>query len=108
MTEIIITDHAYSRMKERAGFNKSAVDKMASRAFEQGICHSETKGSLNRYITSKCLAYIEQKQIIRIYGEFVYCFTMDGDKAILITAYGIPKRLRNTVMGHRNKKNRDR
>lgn len=104
--EIIITNHAYERMKERAGFNKSAALRMSKTAFKNGIHHGDTTGSLNRYISSKCLAYADQKQVIRIYGEFVYCFCTNGekDKLFLVTVYGIPKKFRNNSNSKQRKK----
>lgn len=36
---IRITDHAYDRMKERLGWNRKAGERMAQKAFEQGVTH---------------------------------------------------------------------
>lgn len=46
--DIVITDHAYDRMKERLGWNKKAGARMAQKAYTDGTTHGETRGSLLR------------------------------------------------------------
>lgn len=86
----ILTEHARSRLKERCGLNKSSLQKMADRAFEEGISHKETVGTLNRWITS---LYMQNKTAnnIRLYGDKAYLFR----GKVLITVIQIPSRLRN-------------
>ena len=43
-----ITDHAYERAKERLSWKTSVLEKMAEKAYNDGICHKDTKGSLNK------------------------------------------------------------
>jgi len=83
--KINITDHAYERAKERINWNKSTLDKMASKSFNNGIKHSDTKGALNKYITK---LWFEHKTAnnIRIHGEVVYLFRNN----LLITLYQLP------------------
>lgn len=84
-----ITDHARKRMKERCGFKKGTQDKMAEKAFVMGIQHSQTKGRLNKWITS---LYFNNKRAnnIRIYGDYAYIFCNNS----LITVFAIPIDLR--------------
>jgi len=61
-----VTKHAGKRMKERCGLNKKSVDRIAEKAFEEGIPHNKTKGRLNKWISS---LYFKNKKAnnIRIY-----------------------------------------
>ena len=47
-----ITAHARKRMKERCGFGKEACRRMAEKAFTQGTTHAQTRGRLNKWVTS--------------------------------------------------------
>lgn len=46
-----ISRHAAERLKERCGLNKKACERMAQKAFDNGIRHSQTKGRLNKWVT---------------------------------------------------------
>ena len=83
-----ISEHAKERIKERCGFNKNAIEKMTNKAFEEGITHSQTKGRLNKWVTS---LYFKNKKAnnIRLYGDKAYIFC---DK-VLVTVIQIPIRL---------------
>lgn len=65
---------------------------MAQRAFHDGICHSQTKGELNKWITS---LYFKNKSAnnIRIYGDKAYIFCDE----ILVTVLQVPSYLRNNL-----------
>ena len=80
-----ISEHAKERIKERCGFNKNATERMANKAFEEGITHSQTKGRLNKWVTS---LYFKNKKAnnIRLYGDKAYIFC---DK-VLVTVIQIP------------------
>lgn len=41
---MVISEHAEQRLKERCGFTKKSRERMADRAFNEGITHSQTKG----------------------------------------------------------------
>lgn len=82
---IIITDHAYQRAKERLSLNAKTFYKLALKALDNGITHSQTKGKLNRYITSLFFKSYSGNNV-RIYGDNIYIF----DKKKLITVYRLP------------------
>lgn len=82
---IILTDHSIEQAKVRFKWNKDSLERMATKAFEEGILHKDTKGQLNRYINKLYLKY-EVCNNIRIYGEVVYLFK----NGLLITLYQIP------------------
>ena len=89
MGTIIITDHAYDRMKERLGWNKKAAERMAQKAFQEGIQHWETKGSLHRYLDSIYLSH-RNATAMRIYGQAIFIFKEDK----LLTVYAMPPKYR--------------
>ena len=86
--ETIATDHAYEKAKERLGWKHNVLNKMMEKAFNEGIKHSDTKGTLNRYITKLWFKY-KTANNIRIYGENVYFFC--GKK--LITIYRLEQKI---------------
>lgn len=83
-----ITDHAYDRAKERCGLNKSAFERILQKAVEQNITHKNTKGNLNKYITSKIMAY-RIKATSLIFDKYI--FIVAG--STVITVYQIPQSL---------------
>lgn len=93
-----VTHHAAQRTKERVGIPKHASEKNAERALQMGIRHSDTSGSLNRYITS---LYWKNKAAnnIRIYCDRVYIFRDNT----LITILTLPQKYRKTVEQIRKK-----
>ena len=80
-----VSNHAKERMKERCGFNKKSCDRMASKAFKEGISHKQTKGRLNKWVTS---LYFKNKSAnnIRLYGDKAYIFC----DSVLVTVIQIP------------------
>ena len=108
-TNVIVTDHAYKRVKERMGLNRSAADKLSSKAFSRGIRHTETRCILHKYIDERCTSDTRKGNDVRIYGEFVYCFlTHKGgrnnkDTTRLLTVYGIPNELKNQAISSKRR-----
>ena len=72
-------------MKNRCGFNKKSCERMAQKAFDNGITHSQTKGRLNKWVTS---LYFRNKNAnnIRLYGDKAYIFAGET----LVTVIQIP------------------
>jgi hypothetical protein len=89
---IIVTKHAYERANERLNWNAKVLDKMAEKAYLEGINHKNTKGTLNRYITKIWFAY-KQCNNIRIYGENIFFFCDNR----LVTLYQLSNDLRKHV-----------
>lgn len=87
-----ITKHAAKRTKERVGLSKRVAEKNAAKALNLGIRHSETRGSLNRYIASLCLNDGPANNI-RIYCDTVYLFANET----LITLFPLPQKYRKTA-----------
>lgn len=87
-----VSAHAHKRMKERCGFTKKSQERMAKKAFEDGITHAQTKGRLNRWITS---LYLKNRQAnnIRIYGDNAYIFCAE----MLVTVIPVPNNIKKNM-----------
>lgn len=72
---------------------KKSLDRMAQRAFEQGITHAQTKGRLNKWIT-KLYFKNQTASNLRIYGE--KCYLFDRNET-LITVMDIPNDLKKDL-----------
>ena len=87
-----ITEHAQRRMRERTGIGKGSVDRIAQKALDEGLHHSETTGNLNKWITSLYFRY-QTANNIRLYGDKAYMF--NGET--LITILQIPASLMKNI-----------
>lgn len=87
-----ISNHAKMRMKQRCGLNEKSCERIARKAFEEGICHSQTKGQLNKWVTSLYFKN-EDANNIRLYGDkaFIFC----GE--VLVTVIQIPNELKKNM-----------
>lgn len=85
---IEISKHAFKRLSERSGLSKKAAQRMAEKAFTQGITHSETKGNLNKYVT-KLYFNNTNANNIRLYGDKAFIFAGNT----LVTVLQIPSSL---------------
>lgn len=87
-----VSKHAKQRMKQRCSFTKKSQDRMAKKAFEQGFTHAQTKGRLNKWITSLYFKY-EKANNIRIYGDNAYIFCGET----LVTVIPVPPNLKKDL-----------
>lgn len=87
-----VSNHGKMRMKQRCGFNKKSCERIAKKAFEEGVRHGETTGRLNKWISS---LYMKNKSAnnIRIYGDKAYIFCGD----VLVTVIQIPSDLQKNM-----------
>ncbi len=97
--EIIITDHAYKRAKERLSLTSNAFKKLATKAYHQGISKSDCSGNLAKYVYKLWRSY-QVANNIRIFGEYVFLFTGN----ILITVYQIPNNVKKAAITNGKKK----
>lgn len=97
-----ITKHADQRMKERCGFNSKSRERMAERAFHEGISHSQTKGRLNKWMT-KLYFNNTNANNIRIYGEKAYIFCDET----LVTVLSVPTELKRDIRNIELKRKRN-
>lgn len=98
----VLTKHSEERLRERNGLNKGSVNRVVEKAYIYGIKHNETKGNLNKWITS---LYFKQHTAnnVRLYGDKAYLF--NGEK--LITVIQIPNNLIDIVNKIAKKKKED-
>lgn len=85
---MIVTNHANERLKERCGLKKKTKEHMVEKAFTKGYSHSQTKGRLNKWVTS---LYFKNRNAnnIRLYGDKAYIFCGE----VLVTVIQIPASL---------------
>lgn len=84
-----VTEHAKKRLKERNGLNNKSIDRIAEKALNEGIRHNQTKGNLNKWVSSLFFRNMAASNI-RLYGDKAYLFTKDDR---LITVLQIPHSL---------------
>lgn len=109
MIKFYLTDHAYERIKERSNIKRESALRMAERAWFKGIGLDDVSGRLHRYILSKINSPEGTRPHVRIYGEIVYIFGKHYDDEgdiilVLITAYPVPKNLKNNAMGQQKRR----
>ena len=80
-----ITDHAVSRIRERLGVNKSAVQKLADTANESGMRHADLGGRLSRYVARQ--ANLHGWASYRVTGDGLFVFRSN----VLVTFYPFPE-----------------
>ena len=71
--EMVITKHAYTRMKERNGWNKKAATRMVSRIYSDGIRPEQVKGYLKGWVNTK-YKYRNDGDEYVLFGDKLYIF----------------------------------
>ena len=87
---MIVTRHAYKRLKERSGLNKKSVTRIAEKAFQEGIRHCEVKGNLKKWMSNVYLRNSNANNL-RICGDKLFVFAGDT----LITVLQVPSKFAN-------------
>lgn len=90
--DVIVTEHAAKRTKNRVGLSKKLADKNAAKALECGITHADTKGALKRYLDKLYLS-ARKANNLRIYHHHVYLFHDNT----LITIMDLPNQFKRLV-----------
>ncbi len=85
-TVVIITYHAYDRLKERNNWNKKTADRMVKVIYQSGKREEDIKGYLKHYMEHKKREGSNVEFVL--YGKDFYLF--DGN--VLVTVYSIPTR----------------
>lgn len=83
-----LSKHASQRMKERCGLNLKSKERIAKKAFDEGIRHGQTKGRLRKWVDKLYLTNPKANNI-RLYGDKAYIFCEE----ILVTVIQIPANL---------------
>jgi len=87
-----ISDHAYSRAKERFGIGKKSLFRLFQKAQRFGIGPKDTTGNLHKYMIGEVFKSGIPKNV-KIYGEFVFIY----DNECLITVFIIPRNIRKAA-----------
>ena len=109
MEEIIVSNHANSRMRERIGINKKSCQRLAEKAYIDGISSIDASGELQNFMN-----YIANKHhnnaFVRLYGEKVFIYAKEFDmadglqKMVLVTVIQIPNNLTKKNIALQKKK----
>ncbi len=95
--DIVISEHAYDRVKERCGLKKKAIDRMATKVLKTGYNSSKLKGQAAGWIRE----YKDNHtaQIMYIYGNkaWVYAENEKQGAIILVTVLNIPTRVMTKI-----------
>lgn len=91
--EIVITEHAYLRMRQRNGWSKKTANRMIKRIYVNGLRPEELKGYKKKWIIYRKYNGSQNDEYV-LYGDHVYIF--NGN--VLITSYQLP--CREQVMKH--------
>ncbi len=86
MSCVTLTEHAKERFNDRTSVKKSAVEKNAERAFENGVDRTEVSGGLRRYLDKKFHSR-DCYRVLKVYCGYVYVFGGGGQ---LITMFELP------------------
>jgi len=86
--EVYVTKHAGKRLAERSGLNKKSMNRMANKAFHEGICISETKGAVYSWLISRQMVNPDANNL-RVYGDKVWVFA----DTYLLTVLQVPSKL---------------
>ena len=89
-----LTKHGRKRVEERSGVGKSEkkTDRMTKLALERGYKHSETKGSLRKYLDGKFLSH-KSANNMRVYSGQLWIFNNDR----LITVIPLPSKFQKGI-----------
>ena len=85
--ELVITKHAYTRMKERNGWNKKAATRMVSRIYSDGVRPEQVKGYLKKCLNTK-YEYRNDGDEYVLFGNKLYIF----NGMTMLTVLPIPTR----------------
>lgn len=102
IADVLISNHAYTRMKERAGIGKKAACRLSSKAYTDGVGEDDVSGRLHKYIVTESTAYNRPGTSVKIYGEMVYCF-VEQPKGVLLTVFWVPDNLKSQALGIQRK-----
>lgn len=91
--EIVVSDHAEHRLRERLHLNKKSIQRVAENAFDRGARYCETTGAMRRVLDRQTERYGEDREW-RVYGEWLYSFSTHG---VLITVLPVGKTMKKGV-----------
>lgn len=84
---IVISKHAYIRMKERNGWSKKTAARMLQRIYAKGLRPGQIKGYLKNWVNEKA-SYGKTDSEFVLFGEKLYIFCGNT----LLTVLPVPSR----------------
>ena len=84
---LVISKHAYLRMKERNGWSKKTSTRMIRKVYQEGLRPEQIKGYLKGWVNNKADSSQEGNEFI-LFGEKLYVF--NGNT--MLTVLPIPSR----------------
>lgn len=97
-----VSKHALKRLSERSGLSKKAAQRIAEKAFYQGIAHKDTKGELNKYVTSLFFNNTNANNI-RLYGDKAFIFAGETLITVLQIPCSLTKKMKKLVKKSKEK-----
>lgn len=89
-----ISNHGKQRMAERAGIShKGEAKKNCKKAMDRGIRHSETRGELNVWLSSKAFRHKKKGTQFRIFRDYLYIFS----NGTLVTMFQLPEEVKKLI-----------
>ena len=85
--ELVITKHAYTRLKERNGWSKRAANRMIQKVYQNGLRPNQVKGYLKEWVNNKA-GYSKEGEEFILFGEKLYIFSGNT----MLTVLPIPTR----------------
>jgi hypothetical protein len=95
---IRLTTHACERARQRYRWNPETLNRMALKAFKQGLKRKNTKGYLKDYLDESWERH-QKVSHFRLYGEIIFVFSENN----LITLWPLPSQLRSLARAVRAK-----
>lgn len=95
----ILTNHGSERLCKRGGLKKKSLERVANKALEKGIRHSEATGSLKKYLDKLYLTHRVANNM-RVYAGKVYLFKEN----VLVTVLDLPSKYSKTVESVKKKR----
>ncbi len=86
---VVVTDHAKRRAKERAGLPAKSVERIARKAILNGIDDSRLKGEVCCWVNKKLDNYSGNRKFY-LYGDKAWVFALDNSAAVLVTLLQLP------------------
>lgn len=86
MDRVIVSDHAEQRIRKRMGVKRKAVQKIAERAYTEGLDYSDANGSLKDYL-GYLYATRSEKERYKVWNQMLFIYS----GRVLITVTPVPK-----------------
>lgn len=90
-SEVVITEHALKRLKERAGISRKASFRIIDKALHHGVPWTELKGYKGQWARTRQSQKENDGVRYIVYGELLFIFSEAG---MLITVEQIPSKTR--------------